>query len=432
MKTKILFFLFFSTFSFSIFAAPITIAIDPGHGGKDPGAIGRNLGIYEKNVTLSIAKELKALLDKDPHFRGVLTRKSDYYISVPERSEIARKFKANYLISIHADSSESPDRRGASVWVLSNRRANDEMGQWLEDDEKRSELLGGAGKVLSHNNDKYLDQTVLDLQFGHSQRTGYVLGEHILHHFAKVTTLSRSTPQHASLGVLRSPDIPSVLVETGFLSNSEEEKKLNSQTYRRRIAYMIYEGLVAFHSGKTNTLVKDNLVQNIKQNDIKKSGKNNRTSEQNINEDNIKDSGIRHIVKKGESLGSLSNKYHVKVSDIIKLNQLKRKTLWLNESIKIPDNVEIKNKSLTIKENDFHKKQNSLVNNTNKDLKKEKNTQTNNQKNIIPFYHKVTKNQTLYAISREYNIPVNILLSLNPHLKNGKVITGQKIKLREK
>ncbi|HHV7158036.1 TPA: N-acetylmuramoyl-L-alanine amidase, partial [Haemophilus influenzae] len=328
MKTKILFFLFFSTFSFSIFAAPITIAIDPGHGGKDPGAIGRNLGIYEKNVTLSIAKELKALLDKDPHFRGVLTRKSDYYISVPERSEIARKFKANYLISIHADSSESPDRRGASVWVLSNRRANDEMGQWLEDDEKRSELLGGAGKVLSHNNDKYLDQTVLDLQFGHSQRTGYVLGEHILRHFAKITTLSRSTPQHASLGVLRSPDIPSVLVETGFLSNSEEEKKLNSQTYRRRIAYMIYEGLVAFHSGKTNTLVKDNLVQNIKQNDIKKSGKNNRTSEQNINEDNIKDSGIRHIVKKGESLGSLSNKYHVKVSDIIKLNQLKRKTLW--------------------------------------------------------------------------------------------------------
>ena len=135
---------------------------------------------------------------------------------------------------------------------------------------------------------------------------------------------------------------------------------------------MIYEGLVAFRSGKTNTLVKDNLVQNIKQNDIKKSGKNNRTSEQNINEDNIKDSGIRHIVKKGESLGSLSNKYHVKVSDIIKLNQLKRKTLWLNESIKIPDNVEIKNKSLTIKENDFHKKQNSSVNNTNKDLKKRK------------------------------------------------------------
>ena len=108
---------------------------------------------------------------------------------MPERSEIARKYKANFLVSIHADSSLNADQRGASVWVLSNRRANDEMGQWLEDDEKRSELLGGAGKVLSNNNDKYLDQTVLDLQFGHSQRTGYELGNSILRRFARVTSL---------------------------------------------------------------------------------------------------------------------------------------------------------------------------------------------------------------------------------------------------
>ena len=224
MKAKFSFlFGIFSLISTTVFAAPQwTIAIDPGHGGKDPGAIGKNLGIYEKNVTLSIARELKALLDKDPNFKGVLTRSSDYYISVPERSEIARKYKANFLVSIHADSSLNADQRGASVWVLSNRRANDEMGQWLEDDEKRSELLGGAGKVLSNNNDKYLDQTVLDLQFGHSQRTGYELGNSILRRFARVTSLSRSTPQHASLGVLRTPDIPSVLVETRFLSNMEE------------------------------------------------------------------------------------------------------------------------------------------------------------------------------------------------------------------
>ena len=338
MKTKILFFLFFSTFSFSLFAAPITIAIDPGHGGKDPGAISRNLGIYEKNVTLSIAKELKALLDKDPNFRGVLTRSGDYYISVPERSEIARKFKANYLISIHADSSESPERRGASVWVLSNRRANDEMGQWLEDDEKRSELLGGAGKVLSHNNDKYLDQTVLDLQFGHSQRTGYELGKHILSHFSKVTTLSRSVPQHASLGVLRSPDIPSVLVETGFLSNADEEQKLNSPAYRRRIAYMIYEGLVAFRGGKAKAVANfDDKASEIKSS-TKNNEKNNRTSDNPAVENSVKDSGIRHQVKNGESLGSLANKYNVKVADIITLNKLKRKELWIGETIKIPDN----------------------------------------------------------------------------------------------
>ena len=452
MKIKILFFLFFSTFSFSLFAAPITIAIDPGHGGKDPGAISRNLGIYEKNVTLSIAKELKALLDKDPNFRGVLTRSGDYYISVPERSEIARKFKANYLISIHADSSESPERRGASVWVLSNRRANDEMGQWLEDDEKRSELLGGAGKVLSHNNDKYLDQTVLDLQFGHSQRTGYTLGEHILRHFAKITTLSRSTPQHASLGVLRSPDIPSVLVETGFLSNSEEEKKLNSQTYRRRIAYMIYEGLVAFRGGKVKTFVNDDFVQNIKQNDTKNSEKNNRTSEQNTNENNIKDSGIRHIVKKGESLGSLANKYDVKVANIVALNKLKREALWIGETIKIPDNVKTQkpqddkinspqNKESAVKKAEKTTEKTSTPkvekseNKTDKNkTKKEETSSTkkSDEKKEIPFYHVIQKDQTIYAVSREYNISVNQILKLNPKLKDGKALSGQKIKLREK
>ena len=446
MKTKFLFFLFFSTFSFSLFAAPITIAIDPGHGGKDPGAISRTLGIYEKNVTLSIARELKALLDKDPKFRGVLTRNGDYYISVPERSEIARKFGANYLISIHADSSESKDKRGASVWVLSNRRANDEMGQWLEDDEKRSELLGGAGKVLSHNNDKYLDQTVLDLQFGHSQRTGYELGKHILRHFAKVTTLSRSVPQHASLGVLRSPDIPSVLVETGFLSNADEEQKLNSPAYRRRIAYMIYEGLVAFRGGKAKPLANLDDESKNKKKENKNDDKNDRTSSDK-DENNIKDSGIRHVVKNGESLGSLSNKYDVKVADIVALNKLKRQALWIGETIKIPDNG--KNSSKQESKKSSTKSQESAVKKDDKkgqksDIQKDKNKSSNNKKEDktgnknadnkkeIPQYHTMKKDQTIYAVSREYNIPVNQILKLNPKLKDGKAFAGQKIKLKEK
>ena len=432
MKAKFLFlfgiFSFFSTVLFptSVFAAPWIIAIDPGHGGKDPGAVGRNLGIYEKNVTLSIARELKALLDKDPNFRGVLTRNGDYYISVPERSEIARKFKANYLVSIHADSSLNPNQRGASVWVLSNRRANDEMGQWLEDDEKRSELLGGAGKVLSHNNDKYLDQTVLDLQFGHSQRTGYEIGRNILRRFAKVTTLSRSTPQHASLGVLRSPDIPSVLVETGFLSNAEEEQKLNSPAYRRRIAYMIYEGLVAYRNGNLKSVV------TVEQ----------ENADKDANKLSVKDSLIRHKVKNGESLGSLANKYDVKIADIIALNKLKRKELWIGETIKIPDNGKnqkaVEAKTVEPKKAENKKLENNKVENAkpadkksdNKPAKSDK--KTDPKKVEIPLYHIVQKDQTIYAISREYNIPVNQILKLNPKLKDGKVLTGQKIKLREK
>ena len=614
MKAKFSFlFGIFSLISTTVFAAPQwTIAIDPGHGGKDPGAIGKNLGIYEKNVTLSIARELKALLDKDPNFKGVLTRSSDYYISVPERSEIARKYKANFLVSIHADSSLNSDQRGASVWVLSNRRANDEMGQWLEDDEKRSELLGGAGKVLSNNNDKYLDQTVLDLQFGHSQRTGYELGNSILRRFARVTSLSRSTPQHASLGVLRSPDIPSVLVETGFLSNMEEEQKLNTITYRRRIAYMIYEGLVAYRNGNLKAIAvppsdeqdskstKSNDKNNEKSDhtsDVKDSGirhkvkpgesigslankydvkvseivelnklkrkelwlnetikipdngkgkkaeeptkKEEKNTEKSDRTSDVKDSGVRHKVKPGESIGSLANKYDVKVSEIIELNKLKRKELWLNETIKIPDNGKDKkaeepikkeeknteksdrtsdvkdsgvrhkvkpgesigslankydvkvseiielnklkrkelwlNEIIKIPDNGKSKKveekpksddkakadnkgKNSKIveaekavskkdkkqekteskkepekkGNDKKDASSKENEKKDNGKKEIPLYHTVKADQTIYAISREYNVPVNRLLKLNPTLKNGKVVTGQKIKLKEK
>ena len=614
MKAKFSFlFGIFSLISTTVFATPQwTIAIDPGHGGKDPGAIGKNLGIYEKNVTLSIARELKALLDKDPNFKGVLTRSSDYYISVPERSEIARKYKANFLVSIHADSSLNTDQRGASVWVLSNRRANDEMGQWLEDDEKRSELLGGAGKVLSNNNDKYLDQTVLDLQFGHSQRTGYELGNSILRRFARVTSLSRSTPQHASLGVLRSPDIPSVLVETGFLSNMEEEQKLNTIAYRRRIAYMIYEGLVAYRNGNLKAIAvppndeqdskstKSNDKNNEKSDrtsDVKDSGvrhkvkpgesigslankydvkvseiielnklkrkelwlnetikipdngkskkaeeptkKEEKNTEKSDRTSDVKDSGIRHKVKPGESIGSLANKYDVKVSEIIELNKLKRKELWLNETIKIPDNgkgkkaeeltkkeeknteksdrtsdvkdsgvrhkvkpgesigslankydvkvseiIELNklkrkelwlNETIKIPDNGKGKKveekpkaddkakadnkgKNSKIveaekavskkdkkqekteskkepekkGNDKKDASSKENDKKDNSKKETPLYHTVKADQTLYAISREYNVPVNRLLKLNPTLKNGKVVTGQKIKLKEK
>ena len=135
--------------------AKTIVAIDAGHGGKDPGAIGKKLGIKEKDVTLAIAKELKALLDADPNFNAVMTRKTDIFVQLPERTEIARENRANYLVSIHADSSPRYDNmKGASVWVLSNRRANDEMGLLLEESEKKSELLGGAGRILANNNER--------------------------------------------------------------------------------------------------------------------------------------------------------------------------------------------------------------------------------------------------------------------------------------
>lgn len=221
----------------------VVVAIDAGHGGQDPGAIGPG-GTKEKNVTISIARKLRSLLNDDKMFKGVLTRDGDYFISVMGRSDVARKQNASILVSIHADAAPNRDATGASVWVLSNRRANSEMAGWLEQHEKQSELLGGAGDVLANSQaDPYLSQAVLDLQFGHSQRVGYDVAAKMLDQLGRVGSLHKRRPEHASLGVLRSPDIPSVLVETGFISNNGEERLLSSDEYQQQIAQAIYDGL---------------------------------------------------------------------------------------------------------------------------------------------------------------------------------------------
>lgn len=221
----------------------VVIAIDAGHGGQDPGAIGPG-GTQEKNVTIAIARKLRTLLNADPMFKGVLTRDGDYFISVMGRSDVARKQNAHFLVSIHADAAPNRQATGASVWVLSNRRANSEMASWLEQHEKQSELLGGAGDVLANSqSDPYLSQAVLDLQFGHSQRVGYDVATSMLGQLGRVGNLHKRRPEHASLGVLRSPDIPSVLVETGFISNTGEERQLASDSYQQQIAEAIYSGL---------------------------------------------------------------------------------------------------------------------------------------------------------------------------------------------
>lgn len=221
----------------------VIIAIDAGHGGQDPGAIGAG-GTQEKSVTIAIARKLRALLNADPMFKPVMTRDGDYFISVMGRSDVARKQNANFLVSIHADAAPNRDATGASVWVLSNRRANSEMASWLEQHEKQSELLGGAGDMLANSqSDPYLSQAVLDLQFGHSQRVGYDVATNMLSQLQRVGALHKRRPEHASLGVLRSPDIPSVLVETGFISNRSEERLLASDDYQQQIAAAIYGGL---------------------------------------------------------------------------------------------------------------------------------------------------------------------------------------------
>ncbi|WP_314878820.1 N-acetylmuramoyl-L-alanine amidase [Haemophilus parahaemolyticus] len=343
--------------------AKTVVAIDAGHGGKDPGAIGKKLGIKEKDVTLAIAKELKALLDADPNFNAVMTRKTDIFVQLPERTEIARENRANYLVSIHADSSPRYDNmKGASVWVLSNRRANDEMGLLLEESEKKSELLGGAGRILAHNNERYLNQTVLDLQFSHVQRTGYALGTKVIGRMARITSLAKSQPQHASLSVLRSPDITSVLVETGFLSNPIEEQKLSTATYRKQIAKAIYDGLVSYRNQNSNSLDnktvtekepkvkvdnKPDVTQAIKNNEKsakstetkvdnpKGKEKTNESKKEDLSRKIQKSNNSYHLVQQDETLYSIARAYNTTAEKLSKLNNIKNNKIVVGKKLKI-------------------------------------------------------------------------------------------------
>lgn len=221
----------------------IIVAIDAGHGGQDPGATGYT-GIYEKDITISISRKLKRLLDLDPMFSAVMIRNGDYFLSVMERSDIARKKRADVLISIHADSAMNTNVRGASVWILSHNRAKSEMISLLNRSEKYSELLGGIGEILtSYHYDLNFNHFILDLQFGYSQKVGYKIATHVLCQLKDVSVLHKNIPEYSSFGILRAPDIPSILVETGFISNKKEVHLLSSSEYQEKIANALYKGL---------------------------------------------------------------------------------------------------------------------------------------------------------------------------------------------
>ncbi|HVJ12468.1 MAG TPA: N-acetylmuramoyl-L-alanine amidase, partial [Burkholderiales bacterium] len=216
-----------------------TIVIDAGHGGEDPGAIGRR-GSREKDVTLGIAKRLKKLIDEEPNMRALLTRDGDYFLALGARVEKARAVKADLFVSIHADAFIRPNVRGSSVFALSEKRATSEAARWLANKENEADLIGG---VSFDGKDKYLAQTLLDLSqtatIDHSLR----LGNSVLQRLGGVNTLHKANVEQASFAVLKAPDVPSILVETAFISNPEEERRLNDQGYQDKLARAVLEGI---------------------------------------------------------------------------------------------------------------------------------------------------------------------------------------------
>ena len=217
----------------------LIVAIDAGHGGEDPGAKGRR-GTYEKNVTLAIARRLKEVIDREPNMRGVLTRDGDYFIPLQGRVQKARRLNADLFVSVHADSFIRPDARGSSVFALSEHGATSVAARWLAKKENEADLIGGVNLDVA---DPYLKQTLLDLSQTATINDSLKLARAVLDNLGKINTLHKGTVEQAGFAVLKSPDIPSILVETAFISNPAEEQKLTDDGYQQKLAEAIFSGI---------------------------------------------------------------------------------------------------------------------------------------------------------------------------------------------
>ena len=217
----------------------ITIAIDPGHGGEDPGAIGAN-GSREKDITLKVAKKLKARIDEDPNMRAVLTRDGDYFIPLHGRVMKARKLQADLFISIHADAFTNPAARGSSVFALSEKGATSASARYLSKKENESDVIGGVSLNVK---DPVLARTLLDLSQTATINDSLKLGKAVLGQIGNINKLHKNHVEQAGFAVLKSPDIPSILVETAFISNPEEESRLNDDAYQDTLVNSILEGV---------------------------------------------------------------------------------------------------------------------------------------------------------------------------------------------
>ncbi|MBI2311294.1 MAG: N-acetylmuramoyl-L-alanine amidase [Betaproteobacteria bacterium] len=217
----------------------VTVAIDAGHGGEDPGAKGRR-GTYEKHITLAIARKLKVLVDEVPNMRAVLTRDGDYFIPLPMRVQKARRVHADLFVSIHADAYIKPHARGSSVFALSERGATSTAARWLAKQENDADLIGGVNLDVQ---DPYLRQTLLDLSQTATINDSLKVGKAVLSELGGINRLHKDMVEQAGFAVLKAPDIPSILVETAFISNPDEEKKLRDEAYQDKMARAILEGI---------------------------------------------------------------------------------------------------------------------------------------------------------------------------------------------
>ncbi|KOX99461.1 N-acetylmuramoyl-L-alanine amidase [Pseudomonas sp. NPDC087342] len=292
----------------------IIVVIDAGHGGEDPGASGSR-GQHEKDVVLAIARELQRQVNGMKGFRAELTRTGDYFIPLRGRTEIARKKGADLFVSIHADAAPSAAAFGASVFALSDRGATSETARWLADSENRSDLIGGAGSVSLDDKDRMLAGVLLDLSMTASLTSSLNVGQKVLSNISRVTPLHKQRVEQAGFMVLKSPDIPSILVETGFISNANEASKLSAASHQQALARSISAGVRQFF--QQNPPPGTYIAW------LRDSGK-------------IVQGPRDHRVSPGETLAMIAVRYQVSPATLRSANNLKSDELKIGQTLTIP------------------------------------------------------------------------------------------------
>jgi N-acetylmuramoyl-L-alanine amidase len=301
----------------------VVVAIDAGHGGKDQGAHGPG-GTLEKNVTLAVARDLAAQINRQPGMKAVLTRDSDFYIPLKQRYRIARENNADLFVSIHADSFTSDDARGSSVWVLSPRGKTSEAARWLADRENRADLIGAT----LDDKDDDLAKVLLDMQQGWAIQASDVVAGNVLKALAQLGPTHRGYVERANFVVLRSPDVPSILVETAFISNPAEESKLRDPAHQSQLAAAVMGGVKNYFES-TPPQGTWFAAQAARRNRVQLASDAEQSSSGTQPHD-------QHKVGRGESLSSIARQYGVSVGALKNANQIDSNTVRAGTVLTIP------------------------------------------------------------------------------------------------
>ncbi|MDG1945679.1 MAG: N-acetylmuramoyl-L-alanine amidase [Halioglobus sp.] len=285
----------------------IIIAIDAGHGGEDPGALGPGR-VREKDVVLSIAKELSALFKADTGFQSTMIRSGDYYISLRGRRDLARKRQADLFVSIHADAFKRKQANGASVYALSTRGATSTAASYLAKRENAADLVGG---VTLSDKDDLLAGVLADLSMTSTLDTSLKLGDSVLRNVDDVARLHKKNVEQAGFAVLKSPDIPSILVETGFISNPQESKKLATRSYQKRMAHAIHRGIRDWFLAHppSGTL----LAWQKKQ------------------------GGQQYVIARGDTLSDIAQRFSISLADLKSYNSITSSKIMVGQKLTIPN-----------------------------------------------------------------------------------------------